>query len=123
VKELGVSIQEALRPIYEIEGIAGTPYARYLEWREEDCDFQAGVLLPQRVAAVQDVCVDQYPAYTAVHVEYTGTYERRLDAHRACREWLEARGLAQGGPMWEVFDGPPDEFGIAKVLVYLPVQQ
>ena len=121
-KDLGSSIQKLLRPLYEMPDVSGVPYARYLEWRDDDCDFQAGILLRNRVPQTETACVDLYAACTAVHIEYRGTYEGLSQAHRVCREYLKAHGLTQGGPAWEVFDGPPDESGIAKVLVYWPVQ-
>jgi len=118
---LGNNIQSTLGPIYGMSGVSGTPYARYLEWRDVDCDFQAGVLLRARVHPQGDISVDLYNACKAVRVAFRGTYEDRYQAHEAARAHALENGMEVGGPLWEVFDGPPDAEGVAKVVIYLPL--
>lgn len=120
--DVGAAIQLALGPIYGVPGVRGTPFARYVEVGEDGVRLQAGVLLREPVQPVGDIHVDYVDAVLAVYVEFFGPYPGRESAHRLAEATLASIGKKTGGKLWEVFDGPPDDDGNAKVKVYLPIE-
>lgn len=104
-------------------GESRAPYARYLEWRESDCDLQAGVQLAGPMQSTDGTTTDHYSACKALVGVFIGPYHQLVDAHAEIRAYANAEGHVLSGPCWEVYDGPPAEDGTAKTVIYYPVLQ
>lgn len=111
--------------IYELaskhEAKAGPPFARYIEWRESDCDISCGVPLSQQIPQEGNIVVDRYTACKLAMLSFRGPYSDLGQAHEAVMNYIKAEGLQFGGPCWEVYDGPPNDDGIAMTHVCYPI--
>jgi effector-binding domain-containing protein len=121
-----ITAPNMLPGIYELarenDAHPGPPYARYLEWREKDCDMQIGVGLTKAIPSDGDITCDLYSACLAVVAEFDGAYDRLTSVHEACRDYIEREELKYGGACWEVYVGPAGADGVAHTEVYYPIE-
>jgi effector-binding domain-containing protein len=101
---------------------ASAPYARYLDWREKDCDIQVGVMLSESVPPTGDITVDLYSACRALVLTFSGPYSELRQAWDAGFLALREQALQPGGAPWEYYDGPPNEDGVAKTVLHFPIE-
>ena len=101
---------------------SGPPFARYIEWRENDCDILCGIPLTTPIPPDGNIMVDHYTSCKLVTYLFKGPYSRLGEAHEAVIAYLKKHGLKHGGPCWEIYDGPGDENGIATTHVCYPIE-
>ena len=87
---------------YQIE-VGGPPYCRFVAWRDEDCDIEAGFPLLYPVHADGRLQVGQVGGGGALHTLHRGPYNRLGEAHKAALAWMTSHGKRQTGPPWEVY--------------------
>ena len=95
----------------------GPPYARYIQWREDDCDILCGIPLCGPIPPEGDIIVDFYTACRIAMYTFVGPYSELGNAHKKVIEYIKTQGLRHGGPCWEVYDGPGNPDGTATVHV------
>lgn len=101
---------------------AGPPYARYLQWRENDCDIQCGVPLSGPIPPEGDIAVDFYTACRVVSYTFIGPYSGLGQAHEKVIAYIKENELKHGGPCWEIYDGPGDPDGNATTHICYPIE-
>jgi effector-binding domain-containing protein len=102
----------------------GPPFCLYTEWREFDCDLEAGCRIFGEPPTEGEVTGSKLPACTAVMTTHVGPYDGLPEAHAACDRWIQENGKEFAGPCWEVYITDPDrEPDTSKWIteVYYPV--
>ena len=92
-------------PVMQERGLTmeGPPHCLYLDWRESDCDIEAGCPVSGETPTEGEVFGSELPACTAVVTMHVGAYEKLAETHSACHEWIAANGKEHAGPCWEVY--------------------
>lgn len=89
--------------------ISGPPFARYLCWREHDCDLEGGLPVAHSVPSEGEVRAAQIGGCTAAKTVHTGPYSGLSEAHRAAIAWIEQHGYRVAGSPWESYIDDPSE--------------
>jgi effector-binding domain-containing protein len=89
--------------------MAGPPFCRYTDWREEDCDIEVGCPIAESLTGEGEVFAGVLGADRAVRADYSGPYEGLHAAHAACRSYIEENGLEPSAPPFEIYATDPDE--------------
>lgn len=112
--------------IYELakkHGVkAGPPYARYIQWRENDCDILCGVPICSPIPPEGDIIVDLYTACRLVSYTHVGSYADLGQAHDKVIAYIKENNFKHGGPCWEIYDGPGNPDGTATVHVCYAIE-
>lgn len=106
--------------------ISGPPFARYLCWRDEDCDLEGGLPVERAVTTTGDVTSGEIGGYMAAKTVHTGAYSALSDAHRAAIGWIEQHGYKVAGSPWESYiDDPADvpDTACLRTEVYWPIAE
>jgi effector-binding domain-containing protein len=102
----------------------GPPFCLYTEWRETDCDLEAGCPISGEAPTDGEVTGSHLPTCTAVVTIHTGPYDLLPQTHAACAEWIQEKGKEFAGPCWEVYlTDPGKEPDASKWItqVYYPI--
>ena len=105
--------------------MTGPPYSKYTDWRESDCDLEAGCPVEGDGSPTGEVFLTELPACKAVVTLHCGHYSKLPEAHAAVQQWIKENGKEFAGPCWEIYlTDPEKEPDQSKWLteVYYPVQ-
>lgn len=125
--EIGATITapQMLPGIYKSADDAGVrashPFARYVAWRETDCDLEIGVLLDEPFDPPEGIEVAEWATQYCAVARFHGPYSQLAPIYENLRSYLEANGLDRSGPPWEVYPGPGTEPGVGPVHIFQPV--
>ena len=103
--------------------IAGPPMCLYHDWRESDCDLEAGLPVSGEPDLFGSLIISHLPAQKAVTVIHSGGYDKLSEAHDALLEWTRAHNMEVVGAPWESYIDDPNEVGLteARTLVGWPI--
>ncbi len=123
--EIGAKLAEILPHVGRRAGhflMAGPPMCLYHDWREADCDIEAGVPIAGEPDLFGDIHVTHLPAHKAVTVVHVG-YDTLSEAHEAVMHYLKENGMQPSGSPWESYIDDPGETGMdkARTLVGWPI--
>ena len=100
------------------------PFAIYHQFGPEGVDMECAIPVAQAIAGSGVIVAGETPSGRVAVVSYFGPYNGLSEAHDALGDWIEAEGLGQDGPPWEVYvTDPGEEPDSAKwqTDVYYPV--
>jgi len=116
--DIAATIAEVLPPIFvyaQQNGIAlaGLPFTRYVEMGTGMVTMEPGMRVagpsPGTGAGQGEIIADSLPGGPVATTTHTGPYDKLIDAYAAIEQWMEAQGLAAGGPPWESYVNDPSE--------------
>jgi effector-binding domain-containing protein len=123
--EIGARLAEILPHAVRRAGpfVAGPPLCIYREWRDEDCDIEAGVPVKGEPDLFGDWILTHVPAHRAVTVVHSGGPGTLSEAHRALQRWLAEQGKELAGAPWESYPEDLQQVGSheARTVVGWPV--
>jgi len=84
-------------------GLAGPPFARYLEMGPGMWTIEAGF-------PVAGPSADALPGGMAAVTTHSGPYDKLPEAHAAVQQWIAAEGLTAAGAPWESYVTDPGNY-------------
>lgn len=81
----------------------GAPFARYPDWREDDCDIEAGITLDAPTEGSEEIEASALGGCRVARATHTGSYEGLSGAHEAVMAYVEGKGLSLSGAPYEVY--------------------
>ncbi len=108
VKVFGPAVAELMAALAE-QGVEpdGAVFAHHLEMTPDYFDFELGVRVSAKVAAVGRVQPGQLPAARVARTIYSGPYEGLSSAWGAFGDWIKANGHEAAGNLWEIYSVGP----------------
>lgn len=82
-------------------------FGLYLAPPEDVFELEAGFVVDRPVEADGDVQPSSLPAGRVARLSYFGAYDGLGEAWGRLMSWIAQQGLAQAGPMWEVYVTEP----------------
>lgn len=109
---LGPAFESALPRVWAALERAGTkpsgpPFARYLTGDPAAFDVEAGFIVAEPFAGVDDVHAVELPAGESAVSVYTGPYQGLPAAWDALFAWMESQGRHMRSPGWESYVSDP----------------
>jgi hypothetical protein len=63
---------------------AGPAMVRYVSWRDDDCNLEAGVTIPERAEPEGTALIQRLEACEVAAVKFLGPYSQLGEPHEAC---------------------------------------
>ncbi|HVT11845.1 MAG TPA: GyrI-like domain-containing protein [Fimbriimonadaceae bacterium] len=85
----------------------GPPFCRYMDWRDTDCDIEAGCWIQGDGPKEGEVHEGGTPGGRAVFTRHVGPYDALKGAHDGCTSYIAANGLKMSCAPFEVYVTDP----------------
>lgn len=88
-------------------GLAGPPFARYLEWNATGVVAEIGFPVLRAAPRVGPVGPSRLPGGRVASIVHVGPYETIGKTYALLQAWLIETGRGEMGPMWELYWSDP----------------